>query len=69
MTDEKIAENHRLTILVKGDERQLHEYKVLNQALAAGTGFGYTDEIEYDIVYWKNDINSDQAVWIKVDSM
>ena len=66
---EKVAENHGLTILVKGDERQLHEYKVLNQALAAGTGFGYTDEIEYDIVYWKNDINYDQAVWIKGDSM
>lgn len=66
---EKVAENHGLTILVKGNERQLHEYKVLNQALAAGTGFGYTDEIEYDIVYWKNDINYDQAVWIKGDSM
>lgn len=66
---EKVAENHGLTILVKGDERKLHEYKVLNQALAAGTGFGYTDEIEYDIVYWKNDINYDQAVWIKGDSM
>lgn len=62
------SDNKKTTEIVETIQ-QLHEYKVLNQALATGTGFHDTDEIEYDIVYWKNDINYDQAVWIKGDSM
>lgn len=47
----------------------LFNYKVLDQALSAGTGYGYTDEQNYTTVYWNKEVDYDLATWIKGDSM
>lgn len=66
---EQVAENDGLSLHVTRDEIELHKYYVLPQALSAGYGKGYTDELECDIVYSEYKIKYDQAVWIKGDSM
>lgn len=47
----------------------LRSYHVIEQALSAGTGFGYTDDVSYSTVYWHEELEYDLATWINGDSM
>ncbi|MQW23414.1 MULTISPECIES: XRE family transcriptional regulator [unclassified Lactococcus] len=44
-------------------------YRVIEQALSAGTGFGYTDDVSYSTVYWHEELKYDLATWINGNSM
>lgn len=46
----------------------LIEYHVYER-LSAGTGYGYTEGYNYDVVYYDEDISHDLASWIYGDSM
>ncbi|MEY8457562.1 LexA family transcriptional regulator [Lactococcus ileimucosae] len=48
---------------------ELFPYHVVDQALSAGLGYGYTDDLNYSTVYWNRDVDYDMATWIKGDSM
>ncbi|MEY8539047.1 XRE family transcriptional regulator [Lactococcus muris] len=48
---------------------ELFPYHVMDQALSAGLGYVYTDELNYSTVYWNKEIDYDMATWIKGDSM
>ena len=47
----------------------LRPYHVIEQALSAGTGFGYTDDVSYSTVYWHEELKYDFATWISGNSM
>lgn len=48
---------------------ELFPYHVMDQALSAGLGYGYTNELNYSTVYWNKEVDYDMATWIKGDSM
>ncbi|WP_271327848.1 XRE family transcriptional regulator [Lactococcus muris] len=48
---------------------KLFPYHVMDQALSAGLGYGYTNELNYSTVYWNKEVDYDMATWIKGDSM
>ncbi|MBL3717299.1 hypothetical protein GHK52_10945, partial [Lactococcus garvieae] len=48
---------------------ELFPYHVMDQALSAGLGYGYTSELNYSTVYWNQEVDYDMATWIKGDSM
>ncbi len=48
---------------------ELFPYRVMDQALSAGLGYGYTNELNYSTVYWNKEVDYDMATWIKGDSM
>lgn len=52
---------------VKGNEERF-EYHVFEK-LSAGTGYGYTEDRNYDTVYFDKDIAHDLASWVYGDSM
>lgn len=51
----------------KGNEERF-EYHVFEK-LSAGTGYGYTEDRNYDTVYFDKDIAHDLASWVYGDSM
>lgn len=51
----------------EGNEERF-EYHVFEK-LSAGTGYGYTEDRNYDIVYFDKDIAHDLASWVYGDSM
>lgn len=58
--------------LLESQEREVDEerfeYHVFEK-LAAGTGYGYTEDRNYDTVYFEKDITHDLASWVYGDSM
>ncbi|MBL3717060.1 helix-turn-helix domain-containing protein [Lactococcus garvieae] len=48
---------------------ELFPYRVMDQALSAGLGYGYTNELNYSTVYWNKEVDYDMATWIKGNSM
>ena len=53
----------------KGEENEERfEYHVFEK-LSAGTGYGYTEDRNYDTVYFDKDIAHDLASWVYGDSM
>lgn len=58
--------------LLEGQGREvnekLFEYHVFEK-LSAGTGYSYTEERNYDIVYFDKDLTHDLASWVYGDSM
>jgi len=58
--------------LLESQEREVDEerfeYHVFEK-LSAGTGYGYTEDRNYDTVYFEKDITHDLASWVYGDSM
>lgn len=58
--------------LLESQEREVDEerfeYHVFEK-LSAGTGYGYTEDRNYDTVYFEKDITHDFASWVYGDSM
>lgn len=62
-TSEELLEGQRREV-----NEKLFEYHVFEK-LSAGTGYSYTEERNYDIVYFDKNLTHDLASWVYGDSM